>query len=393
MCPSFQALRDEAYSTRGRANALRAAMMGLLGPSGLQEEELYEVLDLCLSCHACKSECPSAVDMAKLKAEFLHQYYRKHGVPLRSQLFANVADWNRFGQGFSGLSNWMLEGPAKWALQIVGIHPERSLPSLSDQPFSQWYRQHSGTNGRGTRGQVIFFHDTFVEHNDPHIGKAVIRVLTAAGFKPILLENKACCGRPAMSKGLLDKVKELAVHNLAILAPYAKQGIPIVGCEPSCMAMLVDEYKDLVPGDQAEAVAEQAMQIETFLVGAMDTSDLGLKFDERPREVIYHGHCQQKAVFGTSDTHTMLSWIPNLKLEEIDSGCCGMAGSFGYENEHYDLSIELAEMSLAPAVRAASSEAIVCASGTSCREQILHTTGREALHPVEVLAEALSDSS
>jgi FAD/FMN-containing dehydrogenase/Fe-S oxidoreductase len=389
MCPSFQALRDEAHSTRGRANALRSAMMGQLGPGGLYDEDLYQVLDLCLSCHACKAECPSAVDLAKLKAEFLHQYHQKHGVPLRSQLFANIANWNQLGSGVQGLSNLILRGPARWALQTIGVHPARSFPTLAKVPFSTWFLEESRSNGNQTRGQVVFFHDTFVEHNDPQIGKAAIKLLLAAGYEPIMLQNKACCGRPAMSKGLLDKARELALHNLALLAPYAERGTPIVGCEPSCMAMLVDEYRDLIPGPDSEVVSKQATLIDAFLAEAFESVAVEELFDGNPRQVLYHGHCQQKAVFGTESTHKILGKVPNLTLIEIDSGCCGMAGSFGYEKEHYELSIQLAEMALAPAVREASPDTIICASGTSCREQIFHTTGRKAVHPVEVVAAAL----
>jgi len=392
MCPSFKALRDETHSTRGRANALRAGMMGLLGPEGMISKEVYDVLDLCLSCHACKSECPSAVDMAKLKAEFLYQYQQKHGVPIRSRIFANIAKLNKLGQPFAALANLLLRWPGKWVMAGLGVDSRRSLPAFAQQTFSNWYRQH-GMSGNGSkpgeRKQVIFFHDTFIEHNDPHIGRAAIKVLRAAGYEPVILPEKACCGRPAVSKGLLDEALKLAKHNVALLAPYAKQGIPIVGCEPSCMAMLVDDYQDLVPGEDARVVAANSMLLDMFLTQEAEQGNLKLTFDEKPRQVLFHGHCQQKATFGTASTIKMLEMIPNCTVKEVDSGCCGMAGSFGYEEEHYDLSIQLAEMSLAPAVRAASEETIICAMGTSCRDQIRHTTGRGALHPIEILAEAI----
>jgi Fe-S oxidoreductase len=214
-------------------------------------------------------------------------------------------------------------------------------------------------------------------------------VLKAAGYEPILLREKACCGRPAVSKGLLDEAKRLANHNVELLVPYARAGVPIVGCEPSCMTMLMEDYRDLVPGEASRTVAEAAMSIDQFLVHRADAGELNLHFDELTRQVLFHGHCQQKANFGTESTHKMLQLIPNCTVEEVDSGCCGMAGSFGYEREHYDLSIQLAEMSLAPAVRAAGPDTIICALGTSCRDQINHTTEREAHHPIEVLAEAL----
>jgi Fe-S oxidoreductase len=228
-----------------------------------------------------------------------------------------------------------------------------------------------------------------MEHNTPRIGEAAIRVLEAAGCEPIILTDRACCGRPAVSKGFLDEARRSAQHNINLLAPYAARGIPIVGCEPSCMAMLVDEYPDLFPGDDAQAIAKVTMLLDEYIAQLAENGELEFDFDTTPRHVLFHGHCQQKASFGTEGTHRMLGLIPNCTVEEIDSSCCGMAGSFGYEEEHYDLSITLAEMSLAPAIRNANSKTIICAAGTSCREQIEHTTERVALHPIEVLAEAL----
>jgi Fe-S oxidoreductase len=222
------------------------------------------------------------------------------------------------------------------------------------------------------------------------VGRAAWKVLERAGIAPILLEKKECCGRPAVSKGLLDEAARLAEHNVALLAPYAREGIPIVGCEPSCITMLMDEYPDLVPGDDAKAVAEMAMDLVAFLEGEISSGAVELTFDNAARKVLFHGHCHQKAVYGVESTLSLLRRIPNCEVNLVDSGCCGMAGSFGYETEHYDLSIRLAEMSLAPAVRAAEGDTIICTPGTSCRDQIEHTTGRRALHPIEVFAEALS---
>jgi FAD/FMN-containing dehydrogenase/Fe-S oxidoreductase len=391
MCPSFQVTRDEADSTRGRANALRAAMMGHLGPNGMTSEEVYSVLDLCLSCKACEAECPSAVDMAKLKAEFQHGYYEEHGIPLRSNIFGNIARVNRLGQPFAPLANSILKGPGKWALEKLGVARERSFPELADQSFSKWHRGHRSRNGAqpDAQKQVVFFHDTFMEHNHPEVGRAAWKVLEAVGFEPILLDKRECCGRPAVSKGLLNEAARLAKHNINLLAPYARDGIPILGCEPSCITMLVDEYPSLVPGDDAAAVAKMAMPIEQFLEREITVGNVELTFDDLSRKVLFHGHCHQKAIFGVSSTLSFLRRIPNCEVEEVDSGCCGMAGSFGYEAEHYDLSIQLTEMTLAPAVRTARDETIICSPGTSCRDQIEHTTGRRALHPIEVFAGAI----
>jgi len=341
--------------------------------------------------------------------------YQEHRVPLRSRLFAHIAELNRLSQPFAPLVNALLAGPGQWIARSLGVHPQRSLPKLASQPFSKWYAQHlrqssqdkppdqahldpdvpagalshRSQTGAAKCTSVVFFHDTFMQHNDSHIGKAAIQILEAGGYKVITLPEKKCCGRPAVSKGLLDEAARLARHNLALLVPYAERGIPIVGCEPSCMAMLVDDYADLVPGPESQAVAQMAMPIEKFLVQELAAGWLNLPLDDTPRRVLFHGHCQQKALFGTADTLAMLEMIPNCQVEQIESGCCGMAGSFGYEHEHYDLSIQLAEMSLAPAVRAAPPETIICAAGTSCRQQIKDTTGRRALHPIEVLAQAL----
>jgi Fe-S oxidoreductase len=285
----------------------------------------------------------------------------------------------------------MMRGPGKWVQNWLGIHSQRTFPKLARQPFSTWHRsQHQSQNGSKPGKRVVFFHDTFMEHNEPQIGRAAIKVLEAAGIRAILLDHKKDSGRPAVSKGLLETAAALARHNLDLLAPYARQGIPIVGCEPSVMAMLVDEYRDLVPGETAQIVADQTTMLEAYLVAEVKSGALSFDFDQKKRHILYHGHCQQKAVFGTDATLALLRLIPNLTVEEIDSGCCGMAGSFGYEREHYHLSIQLAEMTLAPAIREADPTTIICASGTSCREQIQHTTGRQALHPVEVLAGALA---
>jgi Fe-S oxidoreductase/FAD/FMN-containing dehydrogenase len=398
MCPSFQVTREEKDSTRGRANALRSAMMGYLGSDGMTSKELFDVLDLCLSCHACKTECPSSVDMARLKSEFLYQYQQQHGTSLRSQIFGHIGRLSRFGSRLPTLSNAMLNGPGRMALRALGIHPERSLPKFASKTFSSEHIKpdiaKSNVDSSAQPAQrAVFFHDTFIEHNHPQIGQAAVRVLRALGVEPIVLEQLRCCGRPAVSKGMLDEAKQLAVHNLEILAPYAQADIAIVGCEPSCMAMFVDEIPDLVPGELAEQVSQVVIPIDRFILQRAVELEKPLPFQAATQRILYHGHCQQKSIFGVEDTLAMLSLIPGTKVELIDSGCCGMAGSFGYEREHYDLSIKLAEMTLAPTVRSASADTIICASGTSCRDQINHTTTRQALHPIEVMALALKPNN
>jgi FAD/FMN-containing dehydrogenase/Fe-S oxidoreductase len=389
MCPSFQATRNEAHSTRGRANTLRAAMTGMLGPGGMTSSELYEVLDLCLSCQACSSECPSSVDMSKLKAEFLHQYYQEHGLPFRSWFFAHIAEISKIVQPFSFLVNPFLNGPTGKLVSILGIHPERKLPAFAPRSFSSWHKRQPRSSILPPNGQAVFFHDTYLEYNYPHIGQAVAKIFQKAGLELILLKDKVDSGRPAFSKGVLKKARSLAEHNLKILAPYANQGIPILGSEPSVVVMLKKEYRDLVPGKIAEQVAEAAILIEEFLLRKIQDGTIDFQFDNQARKILYHGHCQQKAHFGTKQTLDLLSLLPNSTVQEIEAGCCGMAGAFGYEKEHYSLSLEIAELGLTPKIKESDPDTIVCASGTSCREQIQHTTNRKTVHPLEVFADAL----
>lgn len=393
MCPSFMATRDEKDSTRGRANMLRLAMTGQLGVAGLSHEGVHDALDLCLSCKACKSECPSSVDLAKLKADATAAYHETHGTPLRSRIFANIAALNSLGSFWPGMTNAVLTSPPGRAIfERIGIAPKRGLPLLAPQSFRRWYDKHAPNEQvkPAPQGEVILFDDTFLNFNDPGIGKAAVRILEAARFS-VRLVDKRCCGRPAISKGLLDTAKSMARHNIAILAPYARRGIPIVGLEPSCISALIDDYRDLLPGEDAEIVAQMTMTIDAFLIKLANEGRLNLSFNDKPRKILFHGHCHQKAIMGTESIRRMLALIPNATVSEIQSGCCGVAGSFGYEAEHYDISLKIGEDRLLPAVRDASAETIIAASGTSCREQITHGTNRTPLHPIQILFDALID--
>jgi Fe-S oxidoreductase len=396
MCPSFMATRNEAYSTRGRANALRAAISGKLGPNGLNDEGVYETLDLCLGCKACKHECPSLVDMAKLKYEFLAQYQQKNGTPLRSHLFGYIAAVNKLSSFAPNPVNTILARKyVRFILQrFFGIDQRRLLPMQAQKTFQQWFRQRHGKNTTAN-GAVILWDDTFLSHNEPEIGIAAVEVLEAAGFEVIILKERKCCGRPMISRGLLKQASRYAAHNVNLLLPYVKKGVPIVGIEPSCVSAFRDEYVDLLKNDAAKQVAKNCFFIEEFLANLAEQGKLDLPWAAslEAQHILVHGHCHQKAMGGTKNLLKMLRLIPNASIEEISSGCCGMAGSFGYEAEHYEISMRCGEDRLFPAVRAAAEETKIAAPGTSCRFQILEGTGRKTEHPIVLLAEALREDT
>jgi FAD/FMN-containing dehydrogenase/Fe-S oxidoreductase len=393
MCPSFRATHDETHSTRGRANALRAAMTGALGPDGFTGPELHAALDLCLECKACKTECSSLVDMAKLKYEFLAHYQAKHGVPWRSRLFAHVATLNRWGSRVPALTNRLYRQPALRRLmeRVLGIDRRRPLPALAATTFQRWFNARPPVEGR--RGPVVLWDDTYLSYNAPEIGQAAVRVLEAAGFSVQLIAERRCCGRPMISKGLLTEARQNAAHNVARLAPFAAAGVPIIGLEPSCLATFRDEYPDLLGSEEARLVARHSFFIEEFLLDLAEQGELELTWADNSssREILLHGHCYQKALGRPAATAQLLRQLPHATVAEIPSGCCGMAGAFGFEREHYDLSLAIGEERLFPAIRAASPETVLAAAGTSCRQQIWDGGGRRAVHPIEIVAGALAD--
>ena len=388
MCPSYMATRDEEHSTRGRANALRAVLSGRLAPAEFTGKRLYEVMDLCLECKGCKAECPANVDMAKMKYEFLYHYYRANGLPLRNRVFGRIERLSRFAAGLPTISNWMAQVPFnRWLMEkVLGIDRRRPLPAFAPQTFTDWFARRPVPSA-APRGEVVLFHDTFVTHNTPEIGHAAVQLLEAAGYRVVLVDRK-CCGRPLISKGMLAEAREHAAWNVARLHPYAARGVAIVGLEPSCLLTLGDEYVDLLRTDEARAVAKQSGLLEQFLLRERERG-LALAFTPGAREALLHGHCHQKAMVGTAPTVAVLQWA-GYTVSEVDSGCCGMAGSFGFEREHYDVSIALGNRRLAPAVKAAPGTTEVVASGISCRQQIQHLAGRRAKHPAEVLWESLA---
>jgi Fe-S oxidoreductase len=387
MCPSYMATRDEEHSTRGRANALRAVLSGRLPATEFTGERLHEVMDLCLECKGCKAECPSNVDMAKLKYEFLYHYHQAHGLPLRNRLFGRIATLNRVMSRLPTIANWMTSVPFnRWLMEkVVGIDRRRPLPALAEETFTDWFARRPSL-ATAPRGEVVLFHDTFVTYNAPEIGRAAVQLLEAAGYRVVLVDRK-CCGRPLISKGMLAEARAHAAWNVERLYPYAQGGVAIVGLEPSCLLTLRDEWVDLLRTDEARAVAAQSALLEQFLLRERERG-LTLPFKTGAREALLHGHCHQKAMVGTAPTVAVLQWA-GYRVSEVDSGCCGMAGSFGFEREHYDISVQLGNRRLAPAVKAVGAGTTVVASGISCRQQIQHLAGRRARHPAEVLWEAL----
>ena len=396
MCPSYMVTREEEHSTRGRAVLLQAALSGRLPSQELSSPRMFQALDLCLECKGCKGECPANVDMAKLKYEFLANYYESHSPPLRSILLGEVARFNEVLAPFAALVNWSYEVPLLRRVmeKVVGIDRRRPLPPLARERFSEWFAKRKSepralASGHEQNGHqsVGLFVDTFTEFHYPEVGKAATAVLEAFGYNVVRLQT-VCCGRPLISKGLLDRAIENARANLAILGKAVNDGLPIVGLEPSCLLTFRDEYPDLFPGPDAQRVAENSFLLEEFL-GPGKPHPNPSPLQPLPRRALFHGHCHLKALVGTAPSLRLLRSIPKLEVQEVDSGCCGMAGSFGFEKEHYDISLALAERRIAPAVRALASDDIVIASGVSCRQQIAHTTGKHPLHPAEVMFRAL----
>ncbi len=392
MCPSYMVTQEEEHSTRGRANLLRAALSGALPHEELTSKRMYEAMDLCIECKACKSECPSSVDMTKIKFEFLAQYYMKHGVPLRARLMADIAKFSRWNSGAiapivnavmgNGLVRWLME-------KTLGVSRHRQLPRFAREPFTTWFDNRPKASG--AKRKVVLFNDTFNTYNYPHISIAATEVLEAAGFE-VILPGHWCCGRPMISKGLVDKARAAARDCVEKLAPFAEQGLPIVGLEPSCLLTLRDELLTLLPDEpRVKTIAEHSLLFEEFIAQLAEEGSLDLEFREAAEQVLLHGHCQQKALVGTGPSKQTLG-AAGCDVEEVDSGCCGMAGSFGYEAEHYSLSQAMGERKLLPAVRAAADSTTVVAAGVSCRQQIKHATGKQALHPAELLRNRLQEN-
>ncbi len=390
MCPTFMATRDEYKTTRGRANVLREFMYAGNGESPFSHREVYDILDLCISCKACKAECPSNVDMAKLKAEFLQHYYDIHGIPLRSKLVAYLPRLNSLAVLMRSFSNFMME--TSLVKNFIGIAPQRKLPALSKLTLNKWTGNGIPMPDTAPKGKVYLFNDEFTNYNESDIGIKAILLLTRLGYEVKIPQHRES-GRTFLSKGLVRTSKKIATENVNLLKNIISADTPLIGIEPSAILAFRDEYPELVEKElqpAAQKLAEQALLFEEFFAAEMAKGNITPgQFTKEEKQILLHGHCQQKAVASTSPTIQMLSLPENYTVKEIPSGCCGMAGSFGYEKEHYDLSMKIGEMVLFPAVREASEATVVTAPGTSCRHQIKDGTGKKAQHPVEVLFEAL----
>ena len=390
MCPSFMATHDERHSTRGRANALVDALSSPDPRAALGDDALMEALDLCLECKACKSECPMSVDMATLKSEMLFHRYARKGTPLSARFFGNARRLNRVGSSVFGISNAVSRtGLARsLAERFVGIDRRRPLPKFARQSLGAWFRDR-GPTANPRRGDVVFFADSFSSYTEPEIGIAAIELLERAGWRVQLVDD-VCCGRSQISKGLLDAARRNHAKLIDRLAPFAEAGTPIVGCEPSCVFTLSDELVALSrDSDRASAIARQARLVDDLVADAIDDGSLGLPTMSGPTSVVFHGHCHQKAAGALSSSARLLGKLPGADVNVLDAGCCGMAGSFGFERDHYELSMQIGEMRLFPAVRAAP-DATIAATGVSCRQQIAHGTGRKAEHPVVLLHRLLT---
>ncbi len=404
MCPSYRVTRDEQHLTRGRANTLRLAMSGQLGPDGFTSDAVFEALDLCVSCKGCRRECPTGVDMAKMKVEFLHHYKKRHGLTLKDRLVAYMPRYAPWASRMAPLTN-ALSAVFKGAL---GFAPQRPLPKWRSDCFKSRHPNPARDpvslapvgERVGARGkEVVLFVDTFNRYFEPENAHAALAVLRAAGYTVHLPDAKdggrpLCCGRTFLASGLVEEAKLEAQRMLDTLLPYIERGIPIVGLEPSCVLGLRDEYLSMMPGPETAELNLNAYLFEEFLAREAQSGRLTLELMPLPQKhALLHGHCHQKAFGALPAVEQILRLVPDLEVKTIESSCCGMAGSFGYEARHYDVSMKMGELSLLPTVRESTADTLIVADGTSCRHQIRDGAGREAVHVARVLQAALRSSS
>ena len=392
MCPSYRVTKDEQHLTRGRANALRLALTGQISSGAMTSPEMYETFELCVSCKGCKRECPTGVDVARMKIEFLNEYHKQNGLSLRSRMVAYLPRYARWAARLSWLFNAqnisMFRGLRR---RFLGLASERSIPAWRQDIFKNVSNEMPANSSK-----VVLFADTFNRYFEPENLRAAVQVLESAGYQVLTPTPKdekrpLCCGRTFLSNGLVDEAKKEAQRVLDTLMPYVEEGIPIVGLEPSCLLSLRDEFGAMLPGKDTEALEKQSMLFEEFLIAESAAGRMKLDFKALEKsKALVHGHCHQKAFGLVPTVKEVLSWIPNLDVELIESSCCGMAGAFGYEAEHYDTSIKMAELDLLPAIRKAGDDTLIVADGTSCRCQIRDGSAREGWHVARVLESALA---
>ena len=393
MCPSYMATKNEKDTTRARANMLREMLTNSSKANRFDHDEIMEVMDLCLSCKGCKSECPSNVDVAKLKAEFLQHYYDANGVPFRSRLIANFTKSAKIGASVPWLYNFLVTNPftGSFVKRMSGFSSKRSLPPISYPTLSKWYAGRKTKSYRRGR-RVYLFSDEFTNYNDAEIGKKAVLLLEELGYEVIIPEHLES-GRTWLSKGLLRRAKVIANKNIELLKDVINEQTPLIGIEPSAILTFRDEYIDLANDDlfeESKKLASNVYLIEEFLANEIQKGNISSSFfTNEKKKIMLHGHCQQKAISSLAPAVKLLSLPQNYSVEIIPSGCCGMAGSFGYEKEHYEVSMKIGELVLLPAVRNSSPGTIIAAAGTSCRHQIKDGTRKKALHPVEILYDAL----
>ena len=405
MCPSFRVTRDEEHVTRGRANTLRLAVSGQLGPD-FASEAVREALELCVSCKGCRRDCPTGVDMAKMKIEFAFHWQKRHGLSLKDKLVAYMPKWAPWAARFPFIVNLRdaLPGAARLSERIAGLSAKRTLPQWRNDTFLS---SRAALAANADRPEVVLLVDTFNNYHEPENAHAALRVLQAAGYRVAVARAGAndaersrplCCGRTYLGAGLVDEAKREARRMVEALSPHVAAGATVVGLEPSCLLALRDEFLVMGLGDAAQRLSTRALMIEEFLAREQRAGRLKLPLKALPQKrALVHGHCHQKAFDVLNPAVAVLKLIPGLQVEVIESSCCGMAGSFGYEAAHYDVSMKMAELTLLPAVRAAGDDTVIVADGTSCRHQIADGTRagrpREALHVVRVLASALDPAA
>ena len=395
MCPSYRATRNEKDVTRGRANTLRLAISGQLGPDALASDEMMDTLKLCVSCKACRHECPTGVDMAKMKIEVLAARAEKHGLSLRDRLVGYLPRYADLASRFAPLANWRNNSPLLRALfeKFAGISAKRALPAFRRDVFKSDAEVFGPADGH----EVVLFADTFNRAYERENLDAALRVLVEGGYRvhiprPVDRARPLCCGRTFLSAGLVEQARNELDRLVATYAPFAARGVPIVGLEPSCLLTLRDELLSLRSDNEAKSVGAHALLFEEFLVREAEAGRLKLPLGAMPGNALVHGHCHQKSFGAFKPVEKILRLIPDLSVETVESSCCGMAGAFGYGADTYQASMEMAELSLLPAVRQADAATLIVADGTSCRHQIKDGTNRAALHVARVLAMSLDSA-